>query len=298
MAGRPAGSFEETQRYIEQGFLFFQAPSDLALFETGAQQFLGPHGIRPLAPAAHVALTPWPLTRRLRSTVAKRTTNGGSSPCCGDLVLQLRRPPGDLLGVSAARTRDAPDAGAARPARVGVRVGLRAGRAACRHGRRPRRAARRRSSAACMRGASSAWRRSSSRNFRHLFLFRAAEGLGRDVLLSRRRCRSSATITAARRARGRWGCTRRAVYVGTIGGGFFAGLIGRALRLAAVVRRVRRARRPARARAARASSSSRRAARRTSPRQPARHGAPVDAALGSRCRVPAARRRARRRCSA
>ena len=48
VAGRPAGSFEETQRYIEQGFLFFQAPSDLALFETGAQQFLGPHGVRPL----------------------------------------------------------------------------------------------------------------------------------------------------------------------------------------------------------------------------------------------------------
>ena len=42
VAGRPAGSFEETQRYIEQGFLFFQAPSDLALFETGAQQFLAP----------------------------------------------------------------------------------------------------------------------------------------------------------------------------------------------------------------------------------------------------------------
>ena len=47
IAGRPAGSPEQTQRYIEQGFLFFQAPSDLALFEAGAQQFLGPHGIRP-----------------------------------------------------------------------------------------------------------------------------------------------------------------------------------------------------------------------------------------------------------
>ena len=46
-AGRPAGSPEQTQRYIEQGFLFFQAPSDLALLEAGAQQFLGPHGIRP-----------------------------------------------------------------------------------------------------------------------------------------------------------------------------------------------------------------------------------------------------------
>lgn len=47
IAGRPAGSPEQTQRYIEQGFLFFQAPSDLALFEAGAQQFLGPHGIQP-----------------------------------------------------------------------------------------------------------------------------------------------------------------------------------------------------------------------------------------------------------
>ncbi len=47
IAGRPAGSFEETQRYIEQGFLFFQAPSELALFEGGAHQFLGPHGLRP-----------------------------------------------------------------------------------------------------------------------------------------------------------------------------------------------------------------------------------------------------------
>jgi 2-keto-3-deoxy-L-rhamnonate aldolase RhmA len=47
IAGRPAGTFAETARYIEQGFLFFQAPSDLALFEAGAQAFLGPHGITP-----------------------------------------------------------------------------------------------------------------------------------------------------------------------------------------------------------------------------------------------------------
>jgi 2-keto-3-deoxy-L-rhamnonate aldolase RhmA len=46
-AGRPAGSYEQTKRYIEQGFLFFQTPSDLALLEAGAQEFLGPHGIRP-----------------------------------------------------------------------------------------------------------------------------------------------------------------------------------------------------------------------------------------------------------
>jgi 2-keto-3-deoxy-L-rhamnonate aldolase RhmA len=47
VAGRPAGSADETRRYIEQGYLFFQAPSDLALFETGARQFLGPLGIQP-----------------------------------------------------------------------------------------------------------------------------------------------------------------------------------------------------------------------------------------------------------
>jgi 2-keto-3-deoxy-L-rhamnonate aldolase RhmA len=47
IAGRPAGSVEQTRRYIEQGFLFFQGPSDLALFESGAQQFLGAHGIEP-----------------------------------------------------------------------------------------------------------------------------------------------------------------------------------------------------------------------------------------------------------
>lgn len=45
IAGRPARAPEQTQRYIEQGFLFFQAPSELVLFEAGAQQFLGPHAI-------------------------------------------------------------------------------------------------------------------------------------------------------------------------------------------------------------------------------------------------------------
>jgi 2-keto-3-deoxy-L-rhamnonate aldolase RhmA len=47
IAGRPAGSAEETRRYIDEGFLFLQAPSDLALFETGARAFLGAHGIQP-----------------------------------------------------------------------------------------------------------------------------------------------------------------------------------------------------------------------------------------------------------
>jgi 2-keto-3-deoxy-L-rhamnonate aldolase RhmA len=47
IAGRPAGSVEHTRRHIDEGFLFFQAPSDLALFERGAQQFLGAYGIAP-----------------------------------------------------------------------------------------------------------------------------------------------------------------------------------------------------------------------------------------------------------
>ena len=47
VAGRPAGSIDATRRYIDQGFLFFQAPSDLALLESGAERFLGAHGITP-----------------------------------------------------------------------------------------------------------------------------------------------------------------------------------------------------------------------------------------------------------
>ena len=47
IAGRPASSTERTQHFVEQGFLFFQAPSELALYEKGAQQFLEPLGIRP-----------------------------------------------------------------------------------------------------------------------------------------------------------------------------------------------------------------------------------------------------------
>jgi 2-keto-3-deoxy-L-rhamnonate aldolase RhmA len=47
IAGRPASTPERTKRFIEQGFLFFQAPSELMLFEKGAQQFLEPYGIRP-----------------------------------------------------------------------------------------------------------------------------------------------------------------------------------------------------------------------------------------------------------
>lgn len=47
IAGRPAGTATDTQRYIDEGFLFFQAPSDLALFEIGAEAVLRPHGITP-----------------------------------------------------------------------------------------------------------------------------------------------------------------------------------------------------------------------------------------------------------
>jgi 2-keto-3-deoxy-L-rhamnonate aldolase RhmA len=47
VAGRPAGSSDQTKRYVEQGLLFFQAPSDLVMFEAGARQFLAPHGIHP-----------------------------------------------------------------------------------------------------------------------------------------------------------------------------------------------------------------------------------------------------------
>jgi 2-keto-3-deoxy-L-rhamnonate aldolase RhmA len=50
VAGRPAGSPEQTTHYVEQGFLFIQAPSDLVLFEAGAQRFLAAHGIRPAPP--------------------------------------------------------------------------------------------------------------------------------------------------------------------------------------------------------------------------------------------------------
>ena len=49
VAGRPAGTAEQTKRYVDQGFLFIQAPPDLALFEAGARQFLSPHGIQPLS---------------------------------------------------------------------------------------------------------------------------------------------------------------------------------------------------------------------------------------------------------
>ena len=110
-------------------------------------------------PAAHVVLTPWPLTRPPSATVAKELQVVGRRDALADLVLQLRRSPGHLLGLPAARARDGPHAGAARPARVVVRVGLRARRTVRRHGRRPRSGGEPPSWAGCRRGVSSAWRR-------------------------------------------------------------------------------------------------------------------------------------------
>lgn len=47
IAGRPARSTEHARRYVDEGFLFIQAPTDLAMFEAGARQFLTPHDIHP-----------------------------------------------------------------------------------------------------------------------------------------------------------------------------------------------------------------------------------------------------------
>lgn len=47
-AGRPAGTAEQAKRYIEDGFLFFQSPSELALLEIGAREFLSPQGRGPV----------------------------------------------------------------------------------------------------------------------------------------------------------------------------------------------------------------------------------------------------------
>jgi MFS family permease len=64
-----------------------------------------------------------------------------------------------------------------------------------------------------------------SRNFRHLFWFRAAEGLGETLYFP-----SSMSLISdyhGRDTRSRaMGLHQTSVYVGTIGGGFFAGLIG------------------------------------------------------------------------
>jgi 2-keto-3-deoxy-L-rhamnonate aldolase RhmA len=40
--GRPAGSPDEIRKYMEQGFLFFQGPSELGLMQAGARRLLDP----------------------------------------------------------------------------------------------------------------------------------------------------------------------------------------------------------------------------------------------------------------
>jgi MFS family permease len=63
-----------------------------------------------------------------------------------------------------------------------------------------------------------------SRNFRHLFLFRAAEGLGETFYFPASTSLISDYHGAATRSRA-LGLHQTAVYMGTIGGGYFAGLI-------------------------------------------------------------------------
>lgn len=48
--GRPAGSPEEMQEYIQQGFLFFQSPSELGLMNRAARELLDPLGKQGIDP--------------------------------------------------------------------------------------------------------------------------------------------------------------------------------------------------------------------------------------------------------
>ncbi len=64
-----------------------------------------------------------------------------------------------------------------------------------------------------------------SKNFRHLFFFRAAEGLGETLYFPASTSLVSDYHDSRTRSRA-LGLHQTAVYVGTIGGGFFAGLIG------------------------------------------------------------------------
>jgi len=65
----------------------------------------------------------------------------------------------------------------------------------------------------------------ASRNFRHLFFFRAAEGLGETFYYPASMSLISDYHTKRTRSRA-MGLHQTSVYFGTIGGGFFAGLIG------------------------------------------------------------------------
>jgi 2-keto-3-deoxy-L-rhamnonate aldolase RhmA len=51
--GRPAGTPEQARRYMEQGFLLFQLPTEIGLMELGARQLLEPLGISAAGARAH-----------------------------------------------------------------------------------------------------------------------------------------------------------------------------------------------------------------------------------------------------
>lgn len=42
VVGRPAGSPEQVKQFMEQGFLLFQAPTDLGFMAAGARRYLDP----------------------------------------------------------------------------------------------------------------------------------------------------------------------------------------------------------------------------------------------------------------
>jgi len=44
VVGRPAANAEQVQKYLAQGFRFFQAPTDLGFMDAGAREYLGPLG--------------------------------------------------------------------------------------------------------------------------------------------------------------------------------------------------------------------------------------------------------------
>ena len=50
VAGRPAATPEQVQKYMAQGFGLFQAPTDLGFMTAGARQYLEPLGRSPIVP--------------------------------------------------------------------------------------------------------------------------------------------------------------------------------------------------------------------------------------------------------
>ncbi len=53
-AGRPAGTPEQVQTYMQEGFLVFQASTDLQFLAEGARRYLEPLGIEGIPPAQRV----------------------------------------------------------------------------------------------------------------------------------------------------------------------------------------------------------------------------------------------------